>query len=245
MHPATEKQPDVSLSTKEVDQQLLCTLSGSLTVNAIPGIWDQVLDTLNQSTATTCRIMMTGITECDGVGIALLAKLRLTAQSLNKSFEIEGLSEQLTQLYQLYSSETKDEPSAPSKKEKLAEHVGRATMEIVSDMKEQVQFIGHLTAAFGKVIRKPSRLRWPDAFLTMEKAGVDAVPIIAMIGLLLGLILGFQGAVALKNVRGSNLCRQPGLHFTYPRTGAPDYRDHPHSSFRFGLCRRTRHHESE
>ena len=42
------------------------------------------------------------------------------------------------------------------------------------------------------------RLRWKDFFLACERAGVDALPIVALITFLIGLILGFQSAIAMR-----------------------------------------------
>ena len=45
---------------------------------------------------------------------------------------------------------------------------------------------------------KPARIRWKDVFWVMETAGVNALPIIALIGFLMGLIMAFQSAVPLQ-----------------------------------------------
>ncbi|MHC4500389.1 MAG: MlaE family ABC transporter permease [Planctomycetota bacterium] len=44
----------------------------------------------------------------------------------------------------------------------------------------------------------PGRLRWKDTFLLAEKSGADTVGITALLGFLIGLILAFQSAIAMK-----------------------------------------------
>jgi phospholipid/cholesterol/gamma-HCH transport system permease protein len=41
-------------------------------------------------------------------------------------------------------------------------------------------------------------VRWRDVWVVCEKAGVDALPIVALISFLLGLILAFQSAIPMK-----------------------------------------------
>ena len=59
-------------------------------------------------------------------------------------------------------------------------------------------FIGELAAALVTAARHPTRVRWKDALLLAETTGANALPIIVLIGFLMGLILAFQSAVPLK-----------------------------------------------
>src|SRR5438105_1545464 len=44
----------------------------------------------------------------------------------------------------------------------------------------------------------PRRIRWKDVLYTCEQVGVNALPIVALISFLLGIILAFQSAVPMK-----------------------------------------------
>jgi len=44
----------------------------------------------------------------------------------------------------------------------------------------------------------PRHVRWRDAWVIAERAGVDAIPIIGLIGFLLGLIMAFQSAIPMR-----------------------------------------------
>ncbi len=65
-------------------------------------------------------------------------------------------------------------------------------------MREQVAFVGELVAALGHAIRAPRTIRWRDVALICEKVGADALPIVALIAFLMGVILAFQSAVPMK-----------------------------------------------
>jgi phospholipid/cholesterol/gamma-HCH transport system permease protein len=80
-------------------------------------------------------------------------------------------------------------------------------------------FVGELTVALLRAARLPRLVRWADAWLIAERVGVDALPIIALIGFLLGLILAFQSAIPMRrfgaeifvaNLIGVSMLREMG-----------------------------------
>jgi phospholipid/cholesterol/gamma-HCH transport system permease protein len=86
-------------------------------------------------------------------------------------------------------------------------------------MKRLLEFIGELAATMFYAARHPRLVRWRDAWLVAEQAGVNALPVIALIGLLLGLILAFQSAMSLRrfgadifvaNLIGVSMLREMG-----------------------------------
>ena len=53
-------------------------------------------------------------------------------------------------------------------------------------------------ARLGRTVLQPSRLRVTALVHHMEQAGLQAVPIVALMGFLIGIVLAFQGATQLK-----------------------------------------------
>jgi phospholipid/cholesterol/gamma-HCH transport system permease protein len=58
--------------------------------------------------------------------------------------------------------------------------------------------LGELIVALIYAAGNPRRVRWKDAFLIAETAGVNALPIIALICFLIGLIMAFQSAIPMR-----------------------------------------------
>ncbi len=58
--------------------------------------------------------------------------------------------------------------------------------------------MGELVVALVYAVGHPRRVRWKDAFLIAETAGVNAFPIIALISFLIGLIMAFQAAIPMR-----------------------------------------------
>ena len=102
-----------------------------------------------------------------------------------------------------------------------------------------IAFVGQLCAALAQAARHPRLVRWKDAFLTAELAGVNALPIISLLGFLLGLIMAFQSAIPMRqfgadiyvaDLIGLSMLRELGLRrmflhassiaFRWPDSGA-------------------------
>ena len=73
-----------------------------------------------------------------------------------------------------------------------------ATVMLGNDIVDLIAFVGELCAALGRALRHPGLVRWRDALLTAELAGVNALPIVALLGFLLGLIMAFQSAIPMR-----------------------------------------------
>jgi phospholipid/cholesterol/gamma-HCH transport system permease protein len=80
----------------------------------------------------------------------------------------------------------------------VIEEIGRAAQHVVRDVRLQIAFIGETSAALLDAVRHPQRVRWREVWRIAERAGVDALPIVALISFLLGMILAFQSAVPMK-----------------------------------------------
>lgn len=63
---------------------------------------------------------------------------------------------------------------------------------------DMLNFIGEASVAFGRVLRGKACFRTSDLFLTIQECGAQALPIVSLISLLVGLILAFIGAIQLK-----------------------------------------------
>jgi phospholipid/cholesterol/gamma-HCH transport system permease protein len=63
---------------------------------------------------------------------------------------------------------------------------------------EMLAFIGETSMAFVRLLTGKSRFRGSDLVLVIQQCSVEALPIVSLISLLVGLILAFVGAIQLK-----------------------------------------------
>jgi phospholipid/cholesterol/gamma-HCH transport system permease protein len=76
--------------------------------------------------------------------------------------------------------------------------VGEDVLSFFRSAGEMLSFIGEVFVAFLKFLVGKARYRRSDFWLTLQQCGAQALPIVSLISLLVGLILAFIGAVQLK-----------------------------------------------
>ncbi len=101
--------------------------------------------------------------------------------------------------------------------------LGKATETVAKDSLDLVAFFGALVETFGRIIVKPQRLRWVSVISHIERTGLNALPIVGLISLLVGVVLAFQGADQLRrfgaqvftvNMVGISVLREMGILLT-------------------------------
>lgn len=76
--------------------------------------------------------------------------------------------------------------------------VGEHAIWVKDDFFRLADFVGEICIAFGRLLIGKSRMRWSDVMIQVQECGPNALAIISLIGLLMGMILAFVGAVQLK-----------------------------------------------
>ncbi|MGD9075601.1 MAG: ABC transporter permease, partial [Desulfobacteraceae bacterium] len=133
-------------------------------------------------------------------GLVIFLK-KIVNQCTQQGIQVDeaGLPEGVERLLDLASAvpEKKDARKVAARQPFLAT-IGENTMAFVESAYEMLGFIGEASVAFGKLLIGKARFRRSDLTLTIQQCGVQALPIVSLISLLVGLILAFVGAVQLK-----------------------------------------------
>lgn len=93
-----------------------------------------------------------------------------------------------------------EKPTAPVNRpfHALVERVGRGIYSIGDDIYDTFAFNGSLLAAIGRAVRSPQRVRWAACFSLVERAGLDAMPIVAVTSFFIGAVIALLGANMLS-----------------------------------------------
>ena len=76
--------------------------------------------------------------------------------------------------------------------------IGAGTVAGLERFRVQMEFLGETCASFAGIVFRPRSFRFSDSMLAFQRAAFDGLPIATGIGFLLGVILAFQSAAALK-----------------------------------------------
>jgi len=194
------KKIDFTLEHIPEGQKIL--LSGSLNVKTCGEIWKAVFETLSASTQQLI-VDVTQLTYCDMSGIALFIALKTYAQNHGQKFSLLGLSPEMQRLYHRFADESTTHPSTQqTARINFIEKTGRSfyhsLQSSIQSLYAHIVFIGELTAFMVNAMRHPSRIQWKSVWFVAEKAGINALPIVCLIGFLMGLILAFQSVVPMS-----------------------------------------------
>jgi len=169
-------------------------------MNTTGALWQEIFHALKQAQLKHVIIDASDVTYCNGAGAALIAKLRQYQKVTRGDLAIHGLQQEFGRLLDLYGEAVVAPAARTPEHLSAVEHLGRAGLDMWRDMKRLLEFIGELAATMFYAARHPRLVRWRDAWLVAEQAGVNALPVIALIGLLLGLILAFESAMSLRRL---------------------------------------------
>jgi phospholipid/cholesterol/gamma-HCH transport system permease protein len=76
--------------------------------------------------------------------------------------------------------------------------IGTSTLQEGRNLLRSVSFLGESLIAFAQFLRGRARYRPADLWITIQECGAQALPIVSVISLLVGMIFAFVGAIQLK-----------------------------------------------
>jgi len=83
-------------------------------------------------------------------------------------------------------------------KPSFVDRVGESSIAFWRSSLEMIGFIGEASVAFMRLLAGKAQFRPSDLLLTMQECGAQALPIVSLISILVGIILAFIGAIQLK-----------------------------------------------
>src|SRR5437773_608228 len=186
-----------ALAIKDTGDARVLELSGRLDALSIRGVWDDARRALKEASGRRIVVDAANVDYCDGAGIALIVDI--LRQRKRGDVEVMNLKPAFAALLNQFDVEVLDHDLDPEpKRGSSVEEIGEIASGVGHDMFEQVSFVGETMAALAYAVRHPSTVRWKDVWLICEKVGADALPIVALISFLLGVILAFQSAIPMK-----------------------------------------------
>jgi phospholipid/cholesterol/gamma-HCH transport system permease protein len=173
-------------------------LSGRLDVYSVAAIWDAAVAALEAHPRSPVIIDATAVEYCDGAGTALLVELLRRPRPASATVSVRGLQDRFARLLDQFDPKgfiARAVPPPP--RISLTERVGRDAAQLLQSGYDRLAFVGESAAALADTAVHPLRVRWGDALDIAQRAGANAVPIVMLVGFLIGVILAFQSAIAM------------------------------------------------
>jgi phospholipid/cholesterol/gamma-HCH transport system permease protein len=175
-------------------------LSGDwLLANTLP---ESDLVTAEISGNTSCKHLnfeTSGIQKWDSALLTFLMNLDASQKGTSLAVDLSGLPSGVQKLRALAAA-VPESSGARHTDERLPflARVGAATQGVWQNTLEIVNFVGEAVLSIGRFVRGKARFRRSDLWLIMQECGSQALPIVSLISLLVGLILAYVGAIQLR-----------------------------------------------
>jgi phospholipid/cholesterol/gamma-HCH transport system permease protein len=181
-------------------------VSGRVALDNLQTFASEVRSRLGEMTPATLTVDLAGVDYLDSAGALALIELEREARGRSMTFEFVNLTDKARGIMGLIDPKALTIPPLITERRtgNLLERVGEETLKILDDFKQVLIFLGELLGALVYAFLHPRTVRWGDVAFYMKRAGVDGLPIVGLISLLLGLILAFMSSLQLKQF-GANI----------------------------------------
>ena len=165
-------------------------LRGVLDQAGVAACWGQAVACLRPTPPRLLTLDLGGLTRCDSTGLGLVAHLRDAVQDAGGTVRIQAAGGDLDRLIALARTSLAGQ-RATEQRGFLAE-VGHATLVLLGALMAQVEFAGAVTLCLLRALTRPRLFRFGDMLQVAGRAIVDAVPVVCLLGFLIGAIIAFQ-----------------------------------------------------
>lgn len=144
---------------------------------------------------------LTKVEALDTGGAWLIANLARRVRAVGAEVRFEGLSPAHSALLDTVAENIPDDPGVEAQRRSFPDWVASIGERTVGAWKDTLSLLGFLGLTLHRLVRTivmPWRLRRAALVSQMEEVGFKAIPIVALMGFLIGVVLAFQGATQLK-----------------------------------------------
>jgi phospholipid/cholesterol/gamma-HCH transport system permease protein len=158
-----------------------------------------VIANLQNKNLKRIRFDATNLGVWDSEILTFLTKVKSLADKEKIIFEDDALPDGIKKLLKLASAVPVVEDSEKHEVDvPLLNRIGETTLKVKGSAKLMIQFVGEVTLSIGRFLTGKAMFQKSDLFLYIQQAGAQALPIVTLINLLIGLILAFVGAIQLQ-----------------------------------------------
>ncbi len=189
-------------------------------LDRIEAEWHRLAPTLKRW--KTLLFDLSGIESVDTAGMILFLSIREERAPLRPRYR--HASREFCRMYRLVR---RYEVPLPEKRTgfwhpfaAFVEKIGEAALSIVNDSLLFLNFLGAVTLAFFRSLLHPAAIRIKETSANIYKAGVTALPIVALSSFLVGIVVAYQSGVQLEKY-GANIFIVDMIGISIPRELAP------------------------
>jgi phospholipid/cholesterol/gamma-HCH transport system permease protein len=190
--------PVISVSG-EKGGDIRLSLAGRVTLANLTTVSGELRTRLAGLAPATLTMDLAGVDYLDSAGALALVQLGKGADGRTIPRRFVNITPEAERIIGLLNR--LDLTSPPLKAEEhfsILEYAGEATFYIIRGFRHIMTFLGELLVSMFHAVRHPRSVRWEDVLVSMKRVGVDGLPIVGLISMLVGVVMAFMSALQLK-----------------------------------------------
>ncbi len=199
-------QKPYQISTKTQESKLIIYLTGEFGLKNLASFAGEITSLFSQQKIRAMDIDFSGITYLDSAAALSIIQVQKAATAENIDCSLINLNDETKGIFSVIYEKalTRSPLKEKETREGLVTQIGGASLNILHDVVTFITFAGELLSALSYTVLHPQSLRTRDVLFYMKRAGVDGLPIVGLISMLIGLILAFMSYLQLRSV-GANI----------------------------------------
>jgi phospholipid/cholesterol/gamma-HCH transport system permease protein len=197
--PGETRTAAFSIERLAPDQPGSLHFSGALSL-VDAGRWLARLRDVTRGGSGALRFELSGLERLDGGAAALLLDLADELGRAGRAVEWAGARGRVAEILELYRTQGRTRPGPPVPRVGWFARIGAHTADLAARARDMLGMLGDLIVSTGSALAAPRSVPWGEVLRLMQRSGADALPIVALITFLTGLVTAFQAAIQLHRV---------------------------------------------
>lgn len=191
--------PSATLTTRVENGCVIVCPGGAWTLHAEMPARADVLAQLGSGASRRVAFDCTALETWDSRLVVFVRELAERCDASGVALDRDALPEGVLRLLALADAapETAGDAQAHDGRSFLRE-IGRQTITFARSAGELIEFTGAAVVALARMLHGKARFRHRDVFRIMQDVGAEALPIVSLISVLVGLILAYIGSLQLS-----------------------------------------------
>lgn len=197
---------DVDRGYRLVVNDDVIQITGELLLGHVPRLMNDLEGVFMRGAKGHLIIDLSRLERVDSAGALALIYLEEQARERSRKISFTGMNDDVRAVMNLIDRHALRLPPLreEEKRAHVLEAIGDRCVKIAQDFFSIMTFVGELIICIPYCLIHPRAVRWGDILFNMRRTGVDALPIVGLLSLLIGLIVAFMSSLQLRQL-GANI----------------------------------------
>jgi len=203
-------QPEEKTCTIRVEgqpgQPCSVFISGRVALDSLQQIHSRILKIAEDLRPQSLAVDLSGVHYLDSNGAMILLQLQNALKKQSVPVELVHMTQDAARIFGLLDLRHLAAPAVPPPEGQFGFfiRIGTAGKRVYIGFTLLMVFVGEIISSLIYSFRHPRSVRWDAVLFYMKRAGVDGLPIVGLISILIGLIMAFMSSLQLKQF-GANI----------------------------------------